>query len=55
LHCGKEPEISPENFGVNVDDVGTSSAEFYWDAVDDDPLNVQGMFRGYQVSCCHSV
>jgi len=42
--------IRAKNFGVNRDRVSSSSAEFYWDAVDDDPLQVRGIFRGYQVS-----
>jgi len=50
LYCDEEPEIRPQNFGVNDDTVDSSSAEFYWDAVDDDPLQVHGIFRGYQVS-----
>jgi len=51
--CNKEPAICAQNFGVNADSVGSTSAEFYWDAVYDDPLQVHGIFRGYQVSCCH--
>jgi len=50
VHCGEEPEVRAQHFHVIDDSVESSSAEFYWDEVDDDPLQVAGIFRGYQVS-----
>ena len=53
FHCDEEPAIRAQNFRVDLDDISSTSAVFYWDAVDRDPLLVHGIFRGYQVSRRH--